>query len=315
MRVMCGIDVSKETLDAVVWDGTRKSHRQFANDEYGFQELSKWALSKGAERFAMEATGAYHKALLRALQQAGLDAVCLNPLRARQLALGLGVLDKDDKLDALMLAKAVSMTASNGQQQRSQAHEQALEISRRLEQMNLAIAKERTRLKEPRLSQAVKDSIVRLIEYLKNEAELLESLWLQLVRSDEELGETYRLAISVPNVGPKTARVLVSELPARAQLGPPRKAVGLSGLAPKRRRSGTSLKASDRTTKACNRHIKKALYMPAVQALRRSPDLRDFYMRLVGNGKHPMQAISAVMRKIFTRVLAVLSRGMPWEAA
>lgn len=312
MAVVCGVDVSKDTLDAVVLDGQNKSHWQFGNDEVGFEQLRRWAIGKGAESFAMEATGPYHKALLRSLQDAGLKAACLNPLRARQLALGLGVLDKDDKLDALMLAKAVAMSAPAAQVQRTSAHEQALDLSRRIEQVKLSLAKERTRLKEPRRCGNVEESLRRSIAFLCDEIELLEAQWLEFIRADQELFHTYRLMLSVPNIGPKTARVLVSELPARSELGSTRKATGLSGLAPKRRRSGTSLNTADRITKSCNPRVKKALYMPAIQALRRSPDLREFYIRLVSNGKHPKQAIAAVMRKIFVRVLAVLNRGTEW---
>jgi transposase len=88
-----GIDVSKQTLDlGVLEESGKRRHRRFDNDEAGFIKLYEWAIQAGVECFAMEATGTYHKALLRFLQGKGAAVVCLNPRRARQLAGGLGVL-------------------------------------------------------------------------------------------------------------------------------------------------------------------------------------------------------------------------------
>lgn len=312
--IVGGIDVSMETLDVGIFSQDRHGrHRQFPNDEFGFAKLREFAEGFGVDCFALEATGPYHKAVVRFLREGGARVVCLNPRRARQLALGLGILAKDDKLDAFVLARAVAMGARSEPSERTRVHEAALELSRRIEQLGQDRAKERTRLKEPRLSQFVEESLRRHIQWLGAQIEELERQWLDLIQEDADLLESYRFVISVPNVGPKTARVVVSELPPKEQILARRKAVGLAGLAPKRKRSGTSLNAPDRIPKACNSHLKKALYMPAVQALRRSPDLRDFYVRLVGTGKHPKQALTAVMRKIWTRILAVLERRSEWK--
>lgn len=311
--IVGGIDVSMETLDlGVIAKGRNGRHRRFTNDNSGFAQLYEFAQNSGVECFALEATGPYHKALVRFLRQQGRQVVCLNPRRARQLALGLGILAKDDKLDAFMLAQAVAMGACSHSSERTLVHEAALELSRRVEQLKQDRAKERTRLREPRLSKFVDESLRRHIDWLGDEIDRLEQEWLKLIQTDPDLAESYRFVRSVPNVGPKTARVVVSELPPKEQILARRKAVGLAGLAPKRKRSGTSLNAPDRVPKACNAHLKKAMYMPAVQSLRRSPDLREFYMRLVAAGKHPKQALAAVMRKILTRILAVLERRSEW---
>lgn len=313
--IVGGIDVSMETLDMGIFaDGHNGRHRKFTNDESGFAKLYEFARSSGVECFALEATGPYHKAVVRFLRKQGAQVVCLNPRRSRQLALGLGILAKDDKLDAFVLARAVAMGARAHSSERTLVHESALELSRRIEQLKQDRAKERTRLKEPRLSKTVEESLRRHVQWLAVEIDELELQWFNLIQEDADLAESYRFVISVPNVGPKTARVVVSELPPKGQILARRKAVGLAGLAPKRKRSGTSLNAQDRIPKACNSHLKKAMYMPAVQALRRSPDLRDFHMRLVAAGKHPKQALAAVMRKIFTRILAVLERRTEWKA-
>jgi len=310
----CGIDVSSQTLDSRLLLGTRTRHRRFNNDEGGWEALHAWGASHGVACFALEATGPYHKGVLRFLQAKEVRVVCLNPLRARQLAMGLGFISKDDKVDALVLARAAEMMVADAAAPRSRVHEEALEISRRIEQVQIHLSRERTRLKEPRLSCIVEDSIRRSIAVLRTELEVLERDWLTCTRADEALWTAYQFALGVPQIGPKTARVLVSEVPPKEHIRDRKSAAALSGTVPARRRSGTSLHAPDRIVKGCNTHIKRALYMPAVQALRRSPELKDFYMRLIDKGKHPKQAIAAIMRKIFARFLSVHTRATPWKS-
>jgi transposase len=317
MLFVCGIDVSKATLDACLLaeGAARPAFASFANDEGGFEALARWALSLapgGGVRFAMEHTGCYHRALLRSLRSRGLAALALNARRCRDLAKGLGVLDKDDRVDAEVVARCVLMSRPCARPE-PPAREALREVSHRVEQLKGQLAKERTRLKEPRLSARVEASIRRSIAWLEGELEAVEAGWLEALEDAPELMAAYRLALTVPQVGPCTARALVSELPDASDVGDPRRLCALSGLVPRRRRSGASLQAPDRLSPCCNRRLKKAMYMPAVQALRRSPELRAFHDRLVLAGKHPSQALAAVGRKILLRALVVLARGTPWQ--
>jgi transposase len=294
-----------------VWsEGKKARFGQFANDSNGFEELIEWAGE--VEKFAMEATGPYHKALFRCLKERGLVAICYNPLRARKLAEGMGELNKDDKVDALLLARVVANLSPEPTVAPRLALETAQELSRRIQQVVANRSKDKVRLEEPRTSDPVRASLERSIAWHDQEVKLLETELDVVIASDPELKERYRLMLSVPNVGPKTARILVTELP--EELYDAKKAVGLAGLAPKRRRSGTSLKAPDHISRCCNQRLKRALYMPAIQSLRwKDRDLALFHARLVAAGKHKQQATVAVMRKILTRVLAVLLRRTPWE--
>jgi transposase len=310
-----GIDVSKSALDAcLVREGEAPLWERFSNDEEGFERLEAWALLFGEPgRFAMEATGPYHAALARFLRGRGREVLVLNPRRCRDLARGLGVLDKDDRTDARVVARCALLSRPEPQAAPPASRESLREISRRIEQCQIALSKERTRLKEPRLSGAVEGSVRRAVAFLDDEVRALEKEWLRALKEDEAMEEGYRLLLGVPQVGPKTARVLVSELPDASSVEDPKRLCGLAGLVPRRRRSGTSLASPDRLDRACNRRLKKALYMPAVQALRRSPELKEFYDRLIERGKHPRQAIAALMRKILLRALCVLARKTPWQ--
>lgn len=257
MLFVCGIDVSKATLDACLLaeGAARPAFASFANDEGGFEALARWALSLapgGGVRFAMEHTGCYHRALLRSLRSRGLAALALNARRCRDLAKGLGVLDKDDRVDAEVVARCVLMSRPCARPE-PPAREALREVSHRVEQLKGQLAKERTRLKEPRLSARVEASIRRSIAWLEGELEAVEAGWLEALEDAPELMAAYRLALTVPQVGPCTARALVSELPDASDVGDPRRLCALSGLVPRRRRSGASLQAPDRLSPCCNR--------------------------------------------------------------
>ena len=53
-----------------------------------------------------------------------------------------------------------------------------------------------------------------------------------------------------------------------------------------------------RISKVGNRHLRRALYMPALVTSRRQPQVREFYERLQKRGKNKQQALLAVARKL-----------------
>jgi len=75
-----------------------------------------------------------------------------------------------------------------------------------------------------------------------------------------------------------------------------RQAASLAGVAPHPRDSGT-LKGY-RRMRGGRTTIRPVLFMAALAASRAKGDLSLFYQRLVQNGKKPIVAIAALMRKI-----------------
>jgi len=52
--------------------------------------------------------------------------------------------------------------------------------------------------------------------------------------------------------------------------------------------------------------VKRALFMAAMAAAKHNPALRAFYERLLANGKKPLVALTAAMRKIVVLANAML---------
>lgn len=100
---------------------------------------------------------------------------------------------------------------------------------------------------------------------------------------------------SIAGIGQTTAAQLAALMPELGTLGR-RQAAALAGLAPHPRQSGSN--DAYRRTRGGRPEIKQTLFMAALAAARHNPTLRDFYQRLKHNGKKPIVALIAVMRKI-----------------
>lgn len=75
-----------------------------------------------------------------------------------------------------------------------------------------------------------------------------------------------------------------------------KQAAALAGLAPHPRQSGDADRY--RRTRGGRPEIKRALFMAALSASRHDTALSAFYKRLRENGKRPLVALTAVMRKM-----------------
>jgi transposase len=91
--------------------------------------------------------------------------------------------------------------------------------------------------------------------------------------------------------------------------------VAFSGLDPSIFTSGSSVEKRLRISRGGSRHLRRALYMPALVALRREPHLRRFYERLLSRGKERLQAVVAVMRKLLHALFAMFRSNQPYDGS
>ena len=68
-----------------------------------------------------------------------------------------------------------------------------------------------------------------------------------------------------------------------------------------------------RRSKAGNARLRKAVYLPALTAVRFNPVLKAFFDRLVAAGKPRMQAVGACMRKLVMLGYGVLKNRQPFD--
>jgi transposase len=118
---------------------------------------------------------------------------------------------------------------------------------------------------------------------------------------------------SIPGIGETTAGSILSEIPHIDRFQSAKAVAAFAGLSPRERRSGTSIHGRARLCKTGNARVRKALYMPAVVALRFNPTLRIFAERLLSAGKHKRLVIGAVMRKLLVLAYGILRSGLSFD--
>ena len=85
------------------------------------------------------------------------------------------------------------------------------------------------------------------------------------------------------------------------------------GLCPQERSSGSSLSGRGHVGPLGPAFLRKALYLPAIVAIRANPPLRAFAERLRAKGKLPKVVITAVMRKLLLLAWTLLRTGQPFS--
>ena len=112
---------------------------------------------------------------------------------------------------------------------------------------------------------------------------------------EQPIARAHQILCSIPGIGAITAAAVLIEMPEIGTMT--RKQVaGLAGLAPVTRQSGQwNGKAF---IQGGRKHLRNALYMPALVAMRFNPDLKAICDKLRGAGKPVKVALTALMRKL-----------------
>jgi len=246
----------------------------------------------------LEATGGYETQLLTHLCEHNIAVHRADPLTSKNFIRSLHKKAKTDKLDAQALARyaferkdilPLFNLASIEQQ------ELANLASRRDDLVQMRQA-EVVRRQHPRYKTTIK-SLNKVIKLLEKEISAIENDMQKIIAGNPEMQQKAKIMQENKGVGTKTACALLAKLPELGKLN--RKQIAaLAGVAPHPKDSGNISRY--RTTKGGRRDVKKALFMSAMSAIRHNPKLHDFYKNLLKNGKKPMVALTAVMRKIIT---------------
>src|SRR6516164_7862425 len=102
-----GIDVSKDRLDVQVLPQGRCF--SVANTSAGWSQLVDRLRGLSIAALGIEPSGGYERGVIRALLAAGLSVRRINPNKLRQFARARGVLAKNDRLDARLIAEYVAI--------------------------------------------------------------------------------------------------------------------------------------------------------------------------------------------------------------
>jgi transposase len=307
--VFVGIDVAKSQLDV----HARPTGETFAvgRDATGLAALGERLARLAPRLIVLEATGGFEAIVAAALSAAGLPLVVVNPRQIRDFARATGRLAKTDRLDAEAIARFAEAVQPEPRPVPGEAAVGLAELvarRRHIVEMIGSESQRRRQLKDPRLVRRIEAHLA----WLQKELARIESDLGDAVRSSPVWRATEDLLVSVPGIGPTSARFLIAELPELGHLDR-RQIASLVGVAPINRDSGTF--RGRRMIMGGRANVRKALYMPTVTAIRHNPTLQALYERLTARGKPAKVALTAAMRKLLTILNAILKSQTPWQPA
>ncbi len=303
-----GVDISKDRLDVAIHPGGEGF--RIANTPEGHRALIKRLKGLEIARIVFEATGAYHRLLQKALVEAGLPWVKVNPRQARRFAQAAGKLAKTDRCDALMLARMGAALELEPNVPVSPT----VETMKELVNARHALVKDRVAVLNRQaiaLAPLIKRQLAQRLaaRQIDSQIEAIDKSLKTLRKADADVSERFAILTSIPSFGEGTANVLMVETPELGRLDH-QQAASLVGLAPVANDSGHT--RGKRSIRGGRPRARRALYMAALSAIRFNPQLKIKYQALIKTGKPAKVALVAVMRKLLILANALIRDNRKW---
>ena len=252
MSNIIGIDVSKASLDCAYLrdlDQDKAKRKNCHNKERCFASLVAWAEARSglpvqALAFIIEPTHVYHEQLVQFLHNTRATVYLVNPGRVRKFAEGIGILSKNDLIDADLLTR-YGLLARNliAYEPVAQEVNDLRSLLNRLDVLERNLRSELNRQEKVgktmvfhRLEQ---QSIARAVKRLKAEVITFKRAIRECIKSTPSLQQSFNLLCTIPGVGAKTAWIMIVILASRPFMSAPEVASFL-GLNPIEKRSGNS---------------------------------------------------------------------------
>jgi len=311
-----GLDVSKLKFNAcLLRESGKLRHKVFPNTAAGFSHLADWLAGQGVERVhaCLEATGAYGDSLAAHLHEAGHMVSVINPAAVKAYTQSRLSRTKTDRVDAALIAGFCAERRPPEWHPPAPELRELQALVRRLDSLVEMRTMEENRLSSGIAVAAVRESVEELISHLSEQIRKTEALIRSHINHHPGLRRQRELLDSIPGVGEATAAVLLAEVPDIKQYKSAREVAAFAGLVPRERQSGSSIRGRVRLSKIGNARLRKALYFPAITALRCSPFFQSWAEGLRHRGKSKMAVIGAAMRKLVHLAYGVLKTGRPFD--
>ena len=312
LKQVAGIDVAQKEL--VVSLGRMNSSiepeiytfKTFANKASGFAALEVWIKKHTDQRirvrFVMEATGIYHEKLAYHLSDQGHEVSVVLPNKISNYAKTLEIKTVTDKTASQAICQF-------GLEKKVDVWQQPKKIFRDLKQLTRErdqIIAERTVAKNQLHAENAEAfpnerSISRLhqrIRLFNTQEKEIKADIAEIVKTDKELIEKINNISTIPGVGKLTTVIAIAETNGFNLIKSKKQIESYAGFDVKEKQSGTSVKGKPKISKRGNRHLRKAMYMPALSAIRHDDRFKVIFTRLVAKHGIKMKAAVAVQRKL-----------------
>lgn len=325
VRLALGVDLSKREFHVELRssDETLAAH-VFANTPAGCRELQQWLVRQqraftkrtGHESVihaCLEATGRYGDVLSESLYGQGYRVSIVNARQIKHFAHVQLRRHKTDKTDAALIAQFCMTMAPAPTPPESEEQRTLKELTHQLDALKRMRTQEENRLGSGLRSPQVRRTLQEHLDFLNRQITEVEQEIEQLSQQSVELAPVIELLASIPGIGLLTAACFAAEVGDVHRFAHVNDLVAFVGLNPSQADSGTSVHKRQRISKVGNRHLRRALYMPALTAMRFNPIVKALAQRLEQKGKQNKVVIVAAMRKLLHLAYGVLKTGTRFD--
>jgi transposase len=292
-RLCLGVDVAKDTIaisdgrTATVIPNKRKQIRRFLRN-------------CDADFVICEPTGGYELILMEECLGRSLPLHRADTRKLKAFIRSRGRIGKSDAIDAQeMVAYGLERWATLPLWHAEDPCEARLKalVRRRADLVAIRVA-EQNRAKAPSArelgSRDLAATFKAMLDVINRQILRLDKAIRALMRS-ASLVHRAEIATAMTGIGETTAAALIAAMPELGKMDR-KQAAALAGLAPHPNESGN--KIGYRRMRGGRPGARTILFMPAMQAAQGKGEFAAFYKRLIQNGKKPIVALAAVMRKI-----------------
>ena len=327
LKQVVGIDVAQDelvcTFGKFYEDCTIElcSRSVFKNGKEGFKKLDLWLKTivdvEVHLRYVMEATGVYHEAFAYYLDEHDLEVSIILPNKISNYARSLDIKTVTDKT----ASEAITLFGLERRLDRWHRPNVLLKTLSQLTRERSQLIAERTVLKNQlhaEKAQAIPylrsvDRIQKRIMLLNKQEKEIKQELLVLVKTDEEIKRKIKLMCSLSGIGFLTAVNVFAETNGFNLIRNKRQLTSYAGLDVKEKQSGTSVKGKPRISKKGNRHLRKAMHLPALSAIKHDKRFKAIFIRLVSKHGIKMKAVVAVQRKLLEMMYTLCKTGIPYD--
>ena len=265
--LFAGIDVGAEELILVIRkNGTAYKAQTFANTATDRARLVQKLAKLTGIIVCMEATGIYHLDLAIALHDAGVHLMVVNSKASHHFAKVLMKNSKTDAVDADTLAEYADRMDFVAWTRPSNERLALRSVARRINALTRQKAAGKNHLHALSFTNGTPKAVLKdahvAITQLEKRIATLTGEALALIDQHPDLARVFKLLLGIKGIAQTSAVALMGELLLLPSGLSHRAWVKFAGLDPRAHDSGKSIHKQARLSKAGNRHIRSALYMP-----------------------------------------------------
>ena len=301
-----GIDVAKDSL--VLFVDSLDEHLSCANKGKDLVCMAKRLKKLDVGLIVLEASGGYEKSAVAAFSDHGLPVAVVYPRRVRQFAHGLGLIAKNDEIDARLIARYGRVADVKPQPKQTNELCALRALTQRRSQLIEMRVAELGRLDTAHRS--IQKDIKQHLAWIEKRILKIESEIQQTLETQPALIEHDQRLRSVPGVGPVLSSTLITELPELGLLSN-KQIASLVGVAPFPHESGKHI--GKRFCKGGRNQIRRVLYMATISATLHNPVIRAFYKNLCQRGKLKKVALIASAHKLLSILNSISKHRSFWS--